>query len=66
MTGSSFLRRSVKFDGTVGIQKRKRSAFASAIEMGSTGLQPEEDRVTKKGGMCRQFPVKLAWACTVH
>ncbi|XP_030284360.1 uncharacterized protein LOC115588118 [Sparus aurata] len=57
----------VKFDDDrVGIQKRKRCAFASAVEMGSTGIQPEEDRVTKKGGMRRQFPLKLAWACTVH
>ena len=57
----------VKFDDDrVGIQKRKRCAFASAVEMGSTGIEPEEERVTKKGGMRRQFPLKLAWACTVH
>uniref|UniRef100_A0A671UFX1 ATP-dependent DNA helicase n=1 Tax=Sparus aurata TaxID=8175 RepID=A0A671UFX1_SPAAU len=57
----------VKFDeDRVGAQKRKRCAFASAVQMGSTGIEPEEDRVTKKGGMRRQFPLKLAWACTVH
>ncbi|XP_073323364.1 uncharacterized protein [Pagrus major] len=57
----------VKFDDDrVGVHKRKRCAFASAVEMGSTGIAPEEDRVTKKGGMRRQFPLKLAWACTVH
>ncbi|XP_059198565.1 uncharacterized protein LOC131978809 [Centropristis striata] len=57
----------VKFDDDrVGVQKRKRCAFASAVQMGSTGIGPEEERVTKKGGMRRQFPLKLAWACTVH
>ena len=56
----------VKFDDRVGIQKMKCCAFASAVEMGSTGIQPEEARVTKKDGMHRQFPLKLTWACTVH
>ena len=57
----------VKFDDDrVGIQKRKHCAFASAVEMGSTGIEPEEDTVTKRGGMRRQFPLKLAWACTVQ
>ncbi|XP_042601481.1 uncharacterized protein LOC122140744 [Cyprinus carpio] len=57
----------VKFDDNqVGVQRRKCSAYASAAEMGSTGIKPEEERVHSKGGLRRQFPLKLAWACTVH
>ena len=57
----------VKFDDDrVDIQKRKHCAFPSAVEMCSTGIKPEEERMNKKGEMCRQFPLKLAWACTVQ
>ena len=57
----------VKFDDNeVGAEIRKRCAYSVAVEMGSTGIRPEEDRVTNKGGLCQQFPLKLAWACTVH
>uniref|UniRef100_A0A8P4GKF1 ATP-dependent DNA helicase n=1 Tax=Dicentrarchus labrax TaxID=13489 RepID=A0A8P4GKF1_DICLA len=57
----------VKFDDPeVGAQRRKRCANTVVGDMGSTGIEPEEERVTNKGGMRRQFPVKLAWACTIH
>ena len=57
----------VKFDDDqVGTKRRSCSAFVAAIEMGSTGIEPEEERVTQHGGLRRQFPLKLAWACTVH
>ena len=57
----------VKFDDNeVSADIRKRCAYSVAVEMGSTGIRPEEDRVTNKVGLRRQFPLKLAWACTVH
>ncbi|XP_042269742.1 uncharacterized protein LOC121898666 isoform X1 [Thunnus maccoyii] len=56
----------VKFDDEhVGAQRRKQST-SSLVFFGSTGIEPEEEKVTNKGGMRRQFPLKLAWACTVH
>ncbi|XP_034537730.1 uncharacterized protein LOC117811513 isoform X3 [Notolabrus celidotus] len=57
----------VKFDDhQVGAQRRKQSVGVSSDLVGSTGIDPEEERVTNKGGLRRQFPLKLAWACTVH
>ena len=57
----------VKFDDhQVGTKRRNSSTFSPAVEMLSTGIEAEEERVTKHGGSRRQFPVKLAWACTVH
>ncbi|XP_016118254.1 uncharacterized protein [Sinocyclocheilus grahami] len=57
----------VKFDDNqVGAQRRKCSAYTTAVELDSTGIKPEEERVNNKGGLRRQFPLKLAWACTVH
>lgn len=41
---------SLKFaEGEIGVQRRKRCADASAAEMGSTGVEAEEERVTNKG-----------------
>ncbi|XP_051272040.1 LOW QUALITY PROTEIN: uncharacterized protein LOC127372410 [Dicentrarchus labrax] len=50
----------VKFDDhQVGTKRRSCCAFTSAVETGSTGIEPEEERVTKHGGLRRQFPLKL-------
>ncbi|KAM7418505.1 hypothetical protein PAMA_015902 [Pampus argenteus] len=57
----------VKFDNDkVGTQSRKNSPRTPLVVAGSTGVEPVEERATKKGGMRRQFPLKLAWACTAH
>ncbi|KAA0701445.1 ATP-dependent DNA helicase PIF1 [Triplophysa tibetana] len=57
----------VKFeDNEVGAQRRKCCTYAPTVAMGSTGIKPEEERVNNKGQLRRQFPLKLAWACTVH
>ncbi|XP_078790066.1 uncharacterized protein LOC105353590 isoform X2 [Oryzias latipes] len=55
----------VKFDDEE-IGKIARRTCAKADLPGSTAIGPEEERVSQKGGMRRQFPLKLAWACTVH
>uniref|UniRef100_A0AAX7UK93 ATP-dependent DNA helicase n=1 Tax=Astatotilapia calliptera TaxID=8154 RepID=A0AAX7UK93_ASTCA len=57
----------VKFDDNhIGAQRRKNCVYYPAVEIGSTGIEAEEEKVTEKGGLRRQFPLKLAWACTVH
>ncbi|XP_058495553.1 ATP-dependent DNA helicase PIF1-like [Solea solea] len=57
----------VKFDDeNVGAERRRQSPSVSAELVGSTAFAPEEERVCKKGGLRRQYPLKLAWACTIH
>nr|XP_054591529.1 uncharacterized protein LOC129155826 [Nothobranchius furzeri] len=57
----------VQFDDhRVGLQRRKTSQSLSSNLAGSTPIEPEEERATVKGGLRRQFPLKLAWAVTVH
>ncbi|XP_058496018.1 uncharacterized protein LOC131466640 [Solea solea] len=57
----------VKFDDeNVGAERRRQSPSVSAELVGSTAIAPEEERVCKKGGLRRQYPLKLAWACTIH
>ncbi|KAG7999536.1 ATP-dependent DNA helicase PIF1 [Nibea albiflora] len=57
----------IKFDNAdIGKLWRKRCAHPPGVDTASVGIDAEEERVTCKGGMRRQFPLKLAWACTVH
>ncbi|XP_038139885.1 uncharacterized protein LOC119782800 [Cyprinodon tularosa] len=57
----------VQFDDhRVGVMRRKSLRCLSQDLVDSTPIEPEEDRATSKGGMRRQFPLKLAWAVTVH
>ncbi|XP_061883615.1 uncharacterized protein LOC133634970 [Entelurus aequoreus] len=57
----------VKFDDPkIGSQRRKERSHAAVECPHSTAIDPVEDSATKCGGLRRQFPLKLAWACTVH
>ncbi|XP_061784267.2 uncharacterized protein [Nerophis lumbriciformis] len=57
----------VKFDDPkIGSQRRKERSHAAVECPHSTAIDPVEDSATKRGGLRRQFPLKLAWACTVH
>ena len=57
----------VKFDDdNVGKQWRRNHPDVPEGIKGSTGIKPHEQSATRKGGLRRQFPLKLAWACTIH
>lgn len=57
----------VRFDDArVGSERRKVRAHAAVECRDSTVIDPEEEKATPRGGVRRQFPLKLAWACTVH
>lgn len=53
----------VRFDDDpVGRQRRKRTQRGSSDLAGSVGIEPEEERATKKSGMQRQFPLCIVQA----
>ncbi|XP_033967886.2 uncharacterized protein [Pseudochaenichthys georgianus] len=56
----------VKFDSDkVGSHRRTRSPKSPA-HISATPIHMEEERFGGKGQLRKQFPLKLAWACTVH
>ncbi len=55
----------VEFDNP-NVGKIQRSTQRQIFSPNSTVIEVEEDQVTNDGGLRRQFPLKLAWACTVH
>lgn len=57
----------VVFDNLkVGTKLRKQKQTLPEIPTNSTPISPVEDRVNTCGGLRRQFPLKLSFACTVH
>ncbi|XP_076836836.1 uncharacterized protein LOC143482374 [Brachyhypopomus gauderio] len=57
----------VTFDNErAGTAVRAKSQCLQPDLQKATPIEPDEERVTKSGGIRRQFPLKLAWACTIH
>ncbi|XP_076870505.1 uncharacterized protein LOC143521483 isoform X1 [Brachyhypopomus gauderio] len=57
----------VTFDNEItGTAVRAKSQCLQPDLQKATPIEPDEERVTKSGGIRRQFPLKLAWACTIH
>ncbi|XP_062283095.1 uncharacterized protein LOC133987667 [Scomber scombrus] len=57
----------VRFDDDkVGAKQKNQCLNNTHVAMGSIGIDAVDEKVTNKGGVRRQFPLKLAWACTVH
>ncbi|XP_067306866.1 uncharacterized protein [Pseudorasbora parva] len=55
----------VEFDDP-NVGKIQRSKQQHRFSQNSTVIEVQEDQVTNDGGLRRQFPLRLAWACTVH
>ena len=55
----------VVFDDA-GVGKLQRSKTHQMSSQNATVIELQEDQVTNDGGIRRQFPLRLAWACTVH
>lgn len=57
----------VVFDNRkVGGNLRKHTKTIEGIAPNSSPIFRQEDQVTSSGGIRRQFPLKLAFACTIH
>ncbi|XP_048020488.1 ATP-dependent DNA helicase PIF1-like isoform X1 [Megalobrama amblycephala] len=55
----------VEFDDP-NVGKIQRSKQRHTFSQNSTVIEVQEDQVTNDGGLRRQFPLRLAWACNVH
>nr|XP_055041698.1 LOW QUALITY PROTEIN: uncharacterized protein LOC129429201 [Misgurnus anguillicaudatus] len=55
----------VEFDNPI-VGKIQRHRTRQTFSQNSTVINVQEDQVTNDGGIRRQFPLRLAWACTVH
>ncbi len=53
-------------DTKVGQKQRSKTYIIDLEGRIITILEPEEEKVTNNGGLRRQYPIRLAWACTVH
>ncbi|XP_073681681.1 uncharacterized protein [Garra rufa] len=57
----------IEFDNEqVGKEARAKNPCLKPGLEKATPIEPEEDKVTSSGDVRRQFPIRLAWACTVH
>nr|XP_055075157.1 uncharacterized protein LOC129454640 [Misgurnus anguillicaudatus] len=55
----------IEFDDP-NVGKIQRSKQQLRFSQNATVIEAQEDQVTNAGGIRCQFPLKLAWACTVH
>ncbi|XP_067660106.1 uncharacterized protein, partial [Haliotis asinina] len=57
----------IEFDNCkVGAELRKKTHFPVDVSVNSTPVEVQEETARNGAGVRRQFPLKLAWACTVH
>ncbi len=62
-----FHQKYIEFDNEqIGKEMRAKNPCLKPGLEKATPIEPEEDKVTSSGGVRRQFPIRLAWACTVH
>ena len=56
----------VKFDNDRVCSKREQTKLPTHIPEGSILIEKLEDKINYKGDIRRQFPLKLAYAVTIH
>ena len=53
-------------DPKIGQNQRSKVFRRPCIPQNATHIKPEEDQVNNRGGKRRQFPLHLAYSCTIH